>query len=277
MAIDFTTPIESYHASSLVSHSKLGDFASRGAAYYHALHVARTEKRDPPSDAMVFGQLFEDSIQRPEQVEANYVVRPEGLDLRTKDGKAWKDSAAGKSIISADDHATIMAMRQSTSENRTAVDMIRVCKQQPTITFEHLDVPRIPGLQARPDWISMDGCAYTGFRPFVLDLKTTSDLARLASGRAVTDYKYHSQFAMTRFGLCANGIDDAAYYLLAVEKQRPHRCQVIEVTAPWLDAGERWCMATLRKLEQHYARNEWPRVDAEAIELPAPPPWVDAA
>lgn len=274
MAIRYDIDICEYHDSPNVSHSKLSDFASRGPAYYHALYVSRAEKRDPPSDAMVFGQLFEDAVQRPNTFAATTATRPDGIDLRTKEGKAWKDSIAGKTVLSADDANSIVEMRKSLCENRTAVDMIAACKQQPTITWNWSP---LPGLQSRPDWLSVDGCAYSGFRPFVLDLKTTSDLARLASGRAVADYKYHSQMAMARAGLAANGIDDAAYYLLAVERQRPYRCQVIELTAEWLDAGARWSEGKLQKLAQHYERNEWPRVDAEAIELPAPPPWVDAA
>lgn len=274
MSISWELPLGAYHARDYASHSKLSDLAKRGAAYYHAVHVAKTEQRDPPTPDMVFGQRFEDAVQRPGDFVVEHVVRPDGLDLRTKDGKEWKAKADGKTIIDADEWAKIVAMNNAIKGNYTAMDMIAACKAQPTITSTWQG---LPGVQARPDWLSIDGCAYTGFRPFVLDLKTTSELSRLTSGKAVIDYGYFRQMGMASNLLRDNGVIDVACYLLAVEKQRPYRCQVIEVTTPWLDRGWQWSTRMLDKLADHYARNEWPRVECEAVELPEPPPWVDAA
>lgn len=274
MTISYAIGIDEYHSSEYVSTSKLRDFASRGARFYHAKHVSRTSAEEPDSDALVFGRVLEDLVQGRGFDGAEYVVKPEGMTFATKEGKAWRaaQQAAGKSIVSADDMQRMSSMREALADNETALDMIRACKAQPTLTAEYAGTP---GIQARPDWLSADGCLASGYAPFSLDLKSTRSLAKLANGRGVIEYGYHCQAGLVRRLLEANGVRGSRCFLMACEKAIPFRCQVIEVTPEWLDAGWRWCERQLSKLAKHYQANEWPRVSQELVQLPPPPAWID--
>lgn len=275
MTISYDIKIDAYHRSPHISSSKLRDFSSRGPRFFHAKHVSRTSADEPDSDAFAFGRVLEDLVQGRGLDRNAYAVKPDGMSFANKEGKAWRaaQQADGKAIIVADDMQRMESMREALADNETALEMIRVCKAQPTI---RCDFPPTPGLQARPDWLSLEGCLSSGYAPLVLDLKSTRSLAKIATGRGVIEYGYHVQAAIVRKLLESSGVLDARFFLLACEKALPFRCQVVEVTSEWLDAGWRWCERQLGKLAGHFERNEWPRVERELVALPPPPPWIDS-
>jgi hypothetical protein len=261
-----------YHAAPYVSSSKLADYAKRGPRYYAARHVTRSTPPYASTEAQIFGQAFEDLVCEPPAVFASrYAFKPEGMTFTTKEGKAWRSAMrlAGKDIITVDEKADLYNMRESLWENETALSMIRNADTQVTFRGPYAGTP---GIQARPDYYSAKGCAFTGFRPFTIDLKTTIHFSRMQNGRGVAEYRYHVQAAIARQ---AANIPELACYLLIVEKCSPYRCQVIALGDAWLDAGWRWADRQLQKLARHYATDTWPRTESEAAALPPPPPWID--
>lgn len=264
--------VESYHRSARLSSSKLSDFARKGPRGFASLHVTRTSPPAPKTDALVFGQCFEDLVYGL-PIHERYSVKPAGMSFAKVDGKAWKIAAeaTGKPIITQDDYDAMVAMRDALLENETAMRMIAACQSQTTYTCEY---DGTPGLQARPDWASHEGCIESGFDPFTLDLKSTIKLSQLANGRAVASYGYHSQAAVGRHCMRQNGIDRVRCFLLAVEKIGPYRSQVIEVTPDWTEIGWLWCDRQLSRLATHYRTNDWPRVESEMVALPPVPEWV---
>jgi len=269
MAIQWGLPLDQYHSAAHVTKSKLSDFAAKGPRFYATRYVQRTAQRDESSDAQVIGQALEDRIQVPAEYKARYVVRPDGMDGRTKEGKVWAADvkARGLVVLSADDANMIEEMVTAIFENEAAAELVRNAKPQPTIT---MDYAGLPGVASRPDWFSESGCALTGFRPYVLDLKSTLTLTKLTSGRGIAEYGYHQQFGLCTYALAKNGFVDVPVYLLAAEKCRPHRAQVVQLDETWLSAGWDWCARQLSKLAKHYQANEWPRVDAEMVVSKAP-------
>jgi hypothetical protein len=267
--------VEAYHNGPEVSHSKLLDYARRGPRYYAARYVTRKAPRPAPSDAFLFGQAFEDLVYGL-PIGERYAVKPEGMIFAKVDGKAWKTAAeaSGKLTITHDDAQAMDAMRESIRENDTAMRMIKACVAQTSFIAPYGGTP---GIQARPDWWSSTGLAESGFRPFTLDLKSTIGLAKLASGRGVADYGYHSQAAMAAECAVRNGVESPACFLLAVEKVAPYRCQVVEITPEWLAVGWTWCERQLEKLRAHYATGDWPRVTSEIVALPPVPAWAASA
>jgi hypothetical protein len=234
--------------------------------------VSRTSQRTPPSEALVFGQAFEDLVYGL-PIHDRYAVKPEGMSFATKDGKAWKADAeaSGKPIISRDDYDAMVAMRDSLRENGTAMRMIEMCCKQTTF---RCDYPGTPGLQSRPDWDSTEGCLDSGYQPFTLDLKSTISLAKLTSGRGVHEHGYHAQAAIAAETIARHGLARPASFLLAVEKSAPYRSQVIEVTDEWIQLGWGWCERQLERLAGHYASGDWPRTDREVVRLPPVQAWM---
>jgi hypothetical protein len=264
----FDVSIEAYHRDERLSASKLKTFAQLGAHGFYAKHIARNAPPEPDQDALVFGQVFEDLAQgRGFNAGGNLVLKPEGMEFRSKENKKWRDDhlAAGRSIVTQADIDTAMAMRSALEENVTAVEMVRACLQQATL---RTDYKGTPGLQSRPDYLSIDGCATSGFAPFSVDLKSCKSLSDLTSGRGVLSYRYDAQGAIVR--QCW-GVPGSRHYLLACEKAFPFRCQVIPLSDAWLDVGWRWTCRQMGRLARHYESGLWPRTDGDIAELPSPP------
>lgn len=274
-SFDFNTSIDAYHRDERLSCSKLKTFAQVGAYGFHARHIARTSPPEVDSDALIFGQIFEDICQgRGFNANGKLVVKPAGMIFNTKDNRAWRDEhlAAGRSIVTEAEIDSAMAMRAALETNETAVEMIRSSLMQATLRS---DFEGTPGLQSRPDYISAEGCLASGYAPMTVDLKSCRSLADLSVGRCpgISSLRYDAQAAIVRE---CWGIRGSRHYLLACEKTYPYRCQVVEVTDAWLDVGWRWSYRQLTRLARHYASGLWPRVDAELVTLPAPPAWADA-
>lgn len=270
MTIDYDIPLDTYHQSPQLSTSKLSDYAKRGPRFFAMRHVSRTSSGFESSEAQIFGQRFENLLCDQEELDGRFAIKPEGMSFATVDGKAWRAAQVGKTIVKAEDVEAMNGMRESFLENESAVALVRAAKLQATIRAPYAGTP---GIQSRPDWLLLDGCPLTGYEPATIDLKTTISLAKMVSGRGVLDYAYHAQGALCRETLRCNGIA-ARSYLIACEKVKPYRCQVIEVTTPWLDCGWQWCERQLGRLAVHYASGDWPRVERELVQLGEPPPWA---
>lgn len=264
--IRYDIPIDDYHAAEYISASKLGTFADLGPAAYHSRYIARTDPPREPTQAMVFGQAFEDLLQDSESWAEKYVVRPAGMKFTSKEGKAWR-SEQKLLVLDTNDREAMDSMQRAIAANSTALYMINACdKLQPT---GRIDVDVLPGIQSRPDWYCTNGHAVSGFTPFSLDLKTTSDFTGLVSGRSVAKWRYHVQAALVK-----HCFDDCDTYLLAVESQAPYRCQVVEITDAWTDIGRAWAGRQIDKIAACYESSRWPSVEQDSVALPAPPKWL---
>ena len=114
-AIVYGMPAEDYHASPGVSNSMLSDL-NKSPAHCWALHHAESRPERKTTVAMKAGTLLHAMLLEPAEVPRRYIVAPEGLDLRTKDGKAWKAQADGLEVLTAEQYAT--AERQCDAMHR---------------------------------------------------------------------------------------------------------------------------------------------------------------
>lgn len=269
MPTDSNLDMVSYHESERVSSSKVSTYLARGPRYYFERYVARTRKAEE-SEALTFGCAFEDALFAPDAYAERYTIRPEKLDLRTKDGKAWAAEHAGKPILRPDEAHVIKRMLMSVKENRTAHEMLDYGVAQMSAWC---DYSGLPGLQTRPDWCDLEGSVATDWAPYVLDLKTTADLRTF--GRSVATFGYHRQAAIARTVLRACGVKGARFFLLVVEKQAPYRAQLMELTRDYLDLGEREAKVPLGRIAAHYESELWPLVEDDCVSLDVPQ-WLES-
>lgn len=231
---------------------------------------------------------------------AHFAVKPEGMSFAHKDGKAWKAEQGQRTIITADDMSSVERLLKLLPERPAAprsvlegddaraiaalVETLGSCplaralidEAAKQVSILHDNVMGLPGVQSRPDWLCLNGCAASEWQPYALDLKTTLTLGQLASGRSILKYGYHRQAAMVRTSLALEGVDVSGlrYLLLGAEKTFPFRWRVIEVPKELIDVGERWCERHMLRLADHYATGEWPLVDSE-ITVADVPAWFD--
>jgi len=271
--------IESYLASKRASHHKLRTLAERGARAYYIAHEQRLWSADD-TRAYQTGRAMEDALQRPQEYASKYIAKPAGMSFVTKEGKAWRSDqeAMGRSIVDGEDARAIESLIGTLE--CCPIAQALMADATPQATVYHEDAVRgrwsIPGIQSRPDWLSLEGSAASEWRPYALDLKTTATLGQLCSGRSIIKYGYHRQAAMVRLALEYEGVDVSAfrYLLLGAEKAFPHRWRVVEIPQTLIDAGERWCVAQLDALAVHYETGEWPLVPSE-ITVADVPAWLD--
>lgn len=259
--------IDEYHASDRVSATKLRVFTERGPRAYYERYVARTHTRED-TDALAFGRAFEDALLAPKAFAERYAVRPEGLDLRTKEGKAWVASQGDKPILRADEHHVIGRMIDNVLRHSVARMAVEGMAQQLTLTS---DFPDLPGIQARPDLCDLEGPAWNGWTPTTIDIKTCDDLGQFA--RKAFTYGYHVQAALCGTVLRGNGIEGASHWLLACEKSWPYRVQLLRLSDEALLVGEREVLSGLGKLATCYLTQTW-RLVPEEIDLLEPPAWL---
>ena len=87
-----------YHSRPELSSSQLAQFLANPILFYHTCVLGDWPK-DEPTPAMQFGTLVHSMIELGGPDRLDIVRRPEGIDLRTKEGKAWRESVAGKEIV----------------------------------------------------------------------------------------------------------------------------------------------------------------------------------
>lgn len=303
MAIRYDIDIDDYHASPNVSSHKLKDFFLWGPRYYAARYVVphqnagKTALPEKKGDAIVVansndkielsgkekdaakkaekkkqnfidGQAFEDKLCEPHLFEKRYAIKPYGMTFSTVKGKEFRKQALaeGKQIITEKYYDHMMEMVIAIQENEFACSLLAAARKQPTITCEY---PGIPGLQSRPDFFNDSGIPETDMRPYTLDLKTTLILSLLTSGKAIGDNGYHRQAGISYEVLVRNDrrrYEETIAYLLAVEKNNPHRVQVVEMDHDsWIVPGWNWAETQLQRLAGYYERGEWPRVEEEYV------------
>jgi hypothetical protein len=275
--------IHAYHESSRISNSKLHTLEDKGPRGFKLAHIDRAWSRED-TEAFQAGRITEDLIQRPWTLE-RYVVRPEGMDFRKPEGKAWKKEqlAAGREVVEAGAITTAKACIATLPEHPYCQALVADAEMQLTVAHDKLaQWPHVPGLQCRPDWLCIEGAAASEWRPYSLDLKTTGDFDSLCFGKGLTNFGYHRQAALARLCLALEGVAgwrEFKFFLLVAEKAFPQRWCVVEIPDELLDRGERWAMRQLTRLDAFYARNEWPLVESEHVVAPVPkwPPASEAA
>ena len=91
-----------YHSRPELSSSQLAQFLKDPITFHH-VHTLEDWPKDEPTAAMQFGTLVHSMIELGGPDRLDIVRRPAGIDLRTKEGKAWREANAGRTIVTDDD------------------------------------------------------------------------------------------------------------------------------------------------------------------------------
>jgi len=217
----------------------------------------------PDSSALALGRAIHMAVLEPDQFREHYAIRPRGIDMRTRDGKAWRDdqNAAGREIL--DDAGLVTMVASAVRQHQAASDLIDGCRYEETITWSIDEI----ACKGRVDAIGVDR---------LIDLKTCRDLTRFP--RDVANYQYHAQMAWYLDGAVAARVlpADAAVYIVAVETQGCVDCGVYRIPPHVLDVGRSIYRSWISTWRECIAAGIWPGLcpGVEDLELPA---WADRA
>lgn len=262
-----------YHANPAISHSKLEVFRRR-PRLFQMRFVTKELPAPEASSAFRIGSAAHAAILEPTTFSSRYALKPEGIDRRTKDGKAaWEAFAtqhAGKDIIDADEWNQVNAMKVATDQHPIASQLL--AQGTPELSWR-VETGTI-ALQCRTDWFAHIGCELTGGRPYVADVKTIESLdsdAFRTFERSCFGYGYHRQ-AGFYLPLITEVIGAPVFdwFFIVVEKQAPYGVAVFRLDDQAIATGQDETLDDLRRLKVCLQNNEWPNVPNEITQLSMP-------
>ena len=255
--IDYTLPNAAYHAHPAISKSGLDRINQSPALYLAWLTEPRKE-----TPALTLGSAAHAYILENPTFFDRYAVAPDGIDRRTKDGKAqWAEfetQANGKTVIKGEDLQQIDRMAVSVWSHPSSQELLNEGRAEVSAFGNLWGV----GVKCRPDWLREDG--------IVVDLKTTEDASPAAFPSSVAKWRYHCQSAFYQDILAILGIKVTAFVFIAVEKSPPHAVGVYLLDDASIEAGREAYQRNLDTYKTCIETGSWPAYSPaiETIQLP---------
>ena len=271
MPINNPLPMDNaaYHAHPAVSKSHL-DQVARSPLHYWARYIDPQRVVPEPTAAMVLGSALHTHVLELEQWDDLYAIAPEGLDKRTKEGKAawaaFADEAKGKTVLSQADADQVMHMGRAIYAHPAAAALLALPGKAET-TWMWRDKPTGMECKCRPDWLTDDGS-------LIIDLKTTEDASPKGFQKSIAGFRYHVQTSWYLHGIeQATGVCPEQFIFIAVEKKPPFAVAVYAADAEMIKEGWRTAERDLEVLATCTEMSMWPGY-SETIEPISLPPWM---
>lgn len=257
-----------YHALPQVSSSQLKTLMQSPAHFYAKyLDPEREPVESTPSQKT--GTIAHACVMEPSEFDKRYIVVPEGIDRRTKEGKQlWADLlASGREPVSDKDWQSAKGILKSVTAHPVLKRVLSMCKVEHTLFFA--DEETGTKCRARLD-IMVEPCAEypTGL---IMDLKTTDDARPFPFGRMVWQQNWHIQMAHYVNAFYANYGVIPEYQWIPAELKKPHGVAIYSATESLIQYGQAECSRLLRIYADCSSANNWPSYsdDVTELELPA--------
>lgn len=255
-----------YHALSDLGSSGLTKFMRSPFHYWSTSRDPNRPAPGEPTPAMAAGTLAHYAILEPDEVAKRYVVRPQGFDGRTKEGKAWAANCPpGLEVVSADQMQT--AQRQAASVRLDPEIRALLEDGQSEVSAFWRDTATGVAGKCRPDRVVPAG---TG--NIIVDVKTTRDASESAFQRSVANFGYARQARWYSRGYeAASGLPVHAFVLLTVEADYPHASRAWILSDQWLAAADDEINELLPRFAECEATGVWPSYPGSVhlLEMPA--------
>jgi exodeoxyribonuclease VIII len=233
---------------------------------HYAAHMAGETKREP-SKAMLLGTMAHVAVLEPSKLDTAFVERPEGIDLRTKLGKEWRESVGSMPVLDQDEARAVRGIRDSIAANKAAKDLLAETQSEVALFAEHRSGLWIKG---RVDALKV----VDDMESVIVDVKTTSAGADYNTfSRQAASLNYHVSAAWYCHLAGLNGLPPARFYWVAVEVAPPYAVAVYEIAPDALELGASLMSDALGLIAQCEDDGVWPGYAPEVrcLNLPS---WV---
>ena len=191
-----------------------------------------------------------------------YAIKPEGINFSTREGRRWRDEQEGRSIISFDQHMTILAMRDALMAQPDARRLLEAGGWA-EVTMIVKDPETGLTLLCRPDlWIGGVGLA--------VNLKTTANPAPNAWRKTAANLRYDLGDAMFRLVAGLLGVQRPSHAFMVVGSNAPHLGYVAALSADAASAADQQLRQILRRFAKSVADNDWPGYTVGVLEIGLP-------
>jgi exodeoxyribonuclease VIII len=225
------------------------------------------ETRREPSKAMMLGTMAHVAVLEPQQLDAAFVEKPEGIDFRTKLGKEWKESIGAMPVLDQDEARAVRGIRDSIAANKAAKELLAETQSEVAMFAEHRSGLWIKG---RVDALKVE----SDMNSVIVDVKTTSAGADYGTfSRQAASLNYHVSAAWYCHLAGLNGLPPARFYWIAVETSAPFAVAVYEIHPDALDLGVGMMNDALGLIAQCEDDGVWPGYapEVQCLNLPS---WV---
>ena len=250
-------PEAQYRAAEGISKSALDYIAPpRTPAHYKAYIDGLLRVETTP--AMKLGQIIHRAILEPDALEV--AVKPEGLNLATKEGREWK-AAQSKTIITQDEYETIKGMRDAVRLHPAVKRVLANAKTEVSLFANGEDgVLRKARIDALPESGNV-----------IVDVKSCQSAAPEAMSKSMAAYRYDVQAAYYLDICKLLGIEKSEFLLVCVEKTPPYAVAVYAVCQDAVAWGRKQYQSDLALLRHCEAEDSWPSFtqDITTLALPA--------
>ena len=233
---------------------------------HYMLRYGPKAKRPQPTAAMRFGTAVHMLILEGEEKFKRHVAcRPDGLNLRTKAGKAEMEAFLQATnidpgmVFSQFDYDDMFWMRDAVMKHPVCAEILS--DGTPEHYFEWQHGPTGAPCKAIADWVG-GGC--------MIDLKTCQDASPEGFAKAVYNFKYHLSAQFYLMGDAAlNHGQTKQWYWIAVEKHT-HQVAVYHPDVKMDEIGYRLCEEAINRYAECKMNNDWPSYPKVAKELISP-------
>lgn len=250
---------EQYRKFPAVNKSTLWEMNKSPAHYKYALENPRED-----TTAFKIGRAIHCAILTPNDYEKQFAVAP-AVDRRTKEGKAVYEAfiadAAGKDVLTEDEHKTVMEITRAVLKNPDVVDLLTDCVTE----FPLVWTDEQSGLLCK--------CKVDAMKPgIIVDLKTATDASTETFTREALRYGYDVQAAHYMNAVQTITGELPTWYFIVVEKSAPFAVNVLKADGGFTDHGYVTRQELLERLKECKESNRWPSYGTNDLVLPS---WME--
>jgi exodeoxyribonuclease VIII len=264
--IHYQMPESEYRMAPAIAGSDAKHILPPKTPSHYAAHMAGETKREP-SKAMMLGTMAHVAVLEPQQLDAAFVEKPEGIDFRTKLGKEWKESVGAMPVLDQDEARAVRGIRDSIAAHSAARELLAECDTEVALFGEHRTGLQIKG---RVDALKV----VDDMESVIVDVKTTSAGADYGTfSRQAASLNYHVSAAWYCHLAGLNGLPPARFYWIAVETSAPFAVAVYEIHPDALDLGVGMMNDALELIARCEDDGVWPGYapEVQCLNLPS---WV---
>jgi exodeoxyribonuclease VIII len=247
-----------YRENAAINASALKQILKSPAKYKYGLTAKQTT-----TAALKLGSAAHCAILEPQEFEARYIVKPEGLSLATKEGKEWKANVFDREILSCDEMEAVTGMLESIQAHK-AFRLFETGLAEFEIYTEIGGTPA----KAKVDFMNDNGV--------IVDLKTTDDASPRGFSQSVFKYDYALQAAWYIDTARAAGYDITHFIFVAVEKTAPYLTAIYQLDDDAIEYGRKQYKEALRIYRECNVTGDWYGY-SDSIETISLPNWLVGA
>jgi hypothetical protein len=260
-----------YHGSPGIGSSGF-KLLERSPAHFYAAYIDPERERSEPTPLMKIGTAWHAAVFEPAKFDDEYVQVPDGLDRRTKEGKAlWAElEASGKEPLTADGWHQIEGMAKAAHAHPVTQVIMAQHGGMAEASFFWVDAETGAPCRIRPDY-AVPPCKMFA-NGLIIDGKSNDDSSAEGFAKNCWNSEMYYQAAFYSDGMQQHWKtpEPPAFMWLSQERDRPYATAYYAAGADIVAYGRKQYRRLLRVYAECLRTGVWPSYPqvVQPLELP---------